>query len=209
MEWEVDALESVCDVTSSKRIYMNEYVDYGIPFYRSLEIILKSNNEEIGATLYISTDRYKDIEKHFGVPRYGDILITSVGTLGVSYRVQKDDLFYFKDGNLIWFRNFNNIEYSRFLLHSLDTLIRLQFDRITIGTSQKAFTIDKLKKLSIFLPKENEYKIISERIEIFNIQLQTEQTYLHKLQQIKAGLMSDLLSGKKRVKLSEEEEINA
>lgn len=209
LEWEVDALESVCDVTSSKRIYMNEYVDYGIPFYRSLEIILKSNNEEIGATLYISTDRYKDIEKHFGVPRYGDILITSVGTLGVSYRVQKDDLFYFKDGNLIWFRNFNNIEYSRFLLHSLDTLIRLQFDRITIGTSQKAFTIDKLKKLSIFLPKENEYKIISERIEIFNIQLQTEQTYLHKLQQIKAGLMSDLLSGKKRVKLSEEEEINA
>ncbi|MFN8296725.1 MAG: restriction endonuclease subunit S [Chitinophagales bacterium] len=200
-EWEVDVLDNICDVTSSKRIYMNEYIEFGIPFYRSLEIILKSKNQEIGTTLYISKEKYETIEKQFGVPKYGDILITSVGTLGISYRVSINDLFYFKDGNLIWFRDFKNEEYSRFLLHSLNDLIRLQFDKITIGTSQKAFTIDKLKKLNIYVPKENETKLICTRIEMVNNKLQTEEKYLHKLQQIKAGLMGDLLSGKKKVKV--------
>jgi type I restriction enzyme S subunit len=203
-EWEVDILDKLCDVTSSKRIYMNEYVDFGIPFYRSLEIILKSKNEEVETTLYVSNEKYETIERQFGAPKCGDILITSVGTLGISYRVKENDLFYFKDGNLIWFRDFKSLEYSRFLLHSLNELIARQFDKITIGTSQKAFTIDKLKKLNVFLPKETEYKVISERIETFNNKLQTEHAYLQKLQQIKQGLMSDLLSGKKQVEVEEQ-----
>jgi len=150
-EWDVVRLDNVCDVTSSKRIYMNEYREFGIPFYRSLEIILKSKGEEIATTLYISNKKYDAIEKQFSVPKYGDILITSVGTLGVSYRVSKEDLFYFKDGNLIWFRDFIDKEYSKFLQFTLDELIRKQFDKITIGTSQKAFTIDKLASLKKFM----------------------------------------------------------
>lgn len=203
-EWEVNMLGNVCEVTSSKRIYANEYNDFGIPFYRSLEIILKSKNQEIETTLYISNEKYDAIEKQFGVPKYGDILITSVGTLGISYRVSKQDLFYFKDGNLIWFRNFSDNEYSKFLQFTLDELIRKQFDKITIGTSQKAFTIDKLKKLDIYVPKEKEYKVICERVETINQKLHTEQNYLHKLQHLKTGLMGDLLSGRKRVTVPEE-----
>jgi type I restriction enzyme S subunit len=203
-EWEVDMLGNVCDVTSSKRIYANEYDDFGIPFYRSLEIILKSKNQEIETTLYISNEKYDAIEKQFGVPQYGDILITSVGTLGISYRVSKQDLFYFKDGNLIWFRNFSDKEYSKFLQFTLDELIRKQFDKITIGTSQKAFTIDKLKKLDIYVPEEKEYKVICERVENINQKLHAEQNYLHKLQHLKAGLMGDLLSGRKKVTVPEE-----
>ncbi len=36
--------------------------------------------------------------------RRRDMLLTSVGTLGVPY-VVKDETFYFKDGNLTWFGN--------------------------------------------------------------------------------------------------------
>lgn len=204
-EWEVKILGNICDVTSSKRIYAHDYKDTGIPFYRSLEIILKSKNKEIESTLYITNEKYDGIKKQFGVPSYGDILITSVGTLGVSYRVSKQDLFYFKDGNLIWFRNFSDKEYSKFLQFTLDELIRMQFDKITIGTSQKAFTIDKLKKLDIYIPKEKEYKVICDRVEAINTNIQTEESYLLKLQMLKTGLMADLLSGKKRVKIVDPE----
>ena len=203
-EWKVDILDNICDVTSSKRIYMDEYKEHGIPFYRSLEIILKSKGEEITSTLYISNEKYETIKKQFGVPTYGDILITSVGTLGISYRVSADDLFYFKDGNLIWFRDFKDKEYSKFLLFTLDELIRRQFNKITIGTSQKAFTIDKLKNLHVYIPNEYEYKVICERVETINDKLQSEENYLQKMQMLKSGLMSDLLSGKKRVEADKE-----
>jgi type I restriction enzyme, S subunit len=201
LDWDVDMLGNVCNVTSSKRIYMDDYKDFGIPFYRSLEVILKSKNQEIVTTLYISYEKYETIEKQFGVPKYGDILITSVGTLGISYRVSENDLFYFKDGNLIWFKDFKDKEYSKFLQFTLDELIRKQFDKITIGTSQKAFTIDKLKKLNVYILKEDEYKSICARVEVINNKIHTEQSYLYKLQAIKQGLMSDLLSGKKRVNI--------
>jgi len=44
---------------------------------------------------------------------------------------------------------------------------------------------------------------ISLRLKTIDKKLQTEQDFLHKQQQIKAGLMGDLLSGKKRVEVKE------
>ena len=33
--------------------------------------------------------------------------MTAVGTIGEIYVVKKDDIFYFKDGNVLWFKNFD------------------------------------------------------------------------------------------------------
>jgi type I restriction enzyme, S subunit len=49
-----------------------------------------------------------------------------------------------------------------------------------------------------------ETNVIAERLKSIDSQLQIEQTYLKKLQQIKAGLMADLLSGKKEVHVDEQ-----
>ncbi|MBK6366778.1 MAG: hypothetical protein IPF65_05775 [Polaromonas sp.] len=46
----------------------------------------------------------------------GDLLLTSVGTLGSVYVVKPGDRFYFKDGNLTWFRNFKGLD-SQFLFY--------------------------------------------------------------------------------------------
>ena len=39
MKWEKVRLGDCCEITSSKRIFFSEYVDLGIPFFRSKEII--------------------------------------------------------------------------------------------------------------------------------------------------------------------------
>ena len=81
-----------------------------------------------------------------------DILITSVGTLGVPYLVKTDDCFYFKDGNLIWFRN-NTIFTAYYLYHWLDSDVgQDRLFQTTIGTSQKAFTIINMKSVKILTP---------------------------------------------------------
>jgi len=41
-EWKKYNLGDLAEITSSKRIYLSDYVEVGIPFYRSKEIIQKS-----------------------------------------------------------------------------------------------------------------------------------------------------------------------
>ncbi len=152
------------DISSSKRIFYKEYVTSGVPFYRSKEIIEKaSGNKDISTELFISEERFNEIASKFGAPTEGDLLLTSVGTLGVPYLVQKDEKFYFKDGNLTWFRNFSSELDGRFLLYWLTSKEgKRELLNHTIGSTQKALTIQGLKKVKIPLPDLETQKKIAE-----------------------------------------------
>ena len=95
MKWILDSIGNHCEITSSKRIFYSEYTETGVPFYRSKEIIEKAQGQEISEPLFISETRYNEIKHKFGVPKIGDLLLTSVGTIGIPYIVGKDDSFYF------------------------------------------------------------------------------------------------------------------
>lgn len=60
MKWEKRKLGDCCEITSSKRIFYSEYVDSGIPFFRSKEIIECSKGQSISDSLYISKEKYED-----------------------------------------------------------------------------------------------------------------------------------------------------
>lgn len=147
----------VCTVTSSKRIFQNEYVGNGVSFWRSKEVIQQENGHEISDLLFISEERYQELER-FGYPKEGDLLITSVGTIGAVYKVKSDDRFYFKDGNLTWLRDFDETEIdSSFLAY----LIRSAYGQgllqsRLIGSSQKALTISAISEIEIQLPTLSE-----------------------------------------------------
>ena len=153
MNWEKDIIGKHCEITSSKRIFYSEYVKEGIPFYRSKEIIEASQGQAISEPLYISFEKYNEIKKQFGVPAPGDMLLTSVGTIGIPYIVKLNDCFYFKDGNLTWFRNFDKLLLSKFLYYWISSNEGQSIlNNTTIGSSQKALTISSLKQLECPLP---------------------------------------------------------
>lgn len=150
---ELTALGNYCDITSAKRIYAEEYVEEGIPFYRGKEIIEKSKDQTISEPLFISEGRYNELTTKFGAPEAGDILLTSVGTLGIPYVVQEEDKFYFKDGNLTWLRKFSNELNSKYLYYWLTSDFGKEpLLARAIGSSQGAITIDILKKYKIYVP---------------------------------------------------------
>ena len=154
-EWETFILGDLCQITSSKRIFAEEYVNVGIPFYRSREVIEKALGEDITLDLFIPKERYYEIKKSFGAPQKGDILISSVGNRsGIPYLVKGDEGdFYFKDGNVIWFKDFNNKLNSKYLSYWLkSSLGQNALDSIMIGSAQKALTIIGISGLSITLP---------------------------------------------------------
>lgn len=151
MEWKEVRLGDVCSISSSKRIFAKEYKTYGVPFYRGKEIIEKQKGCTISNELYITKERYDEIKAKFGVPTINDLLLTSVGTLGIPYIVRNEE-FYFKDGNLTWFKDFNNLDVKYLYYWFLSPFGKAEIDTKSIGSTQKALTIDALSKFCITLP---------------------------------------------------------
>lgn len=153
--WEVKKLGDLLNVTSSKRIYSSEYVEVGVPFYRSKEVIQLFKGESISNILYITKERYLEIKEKFGIPLKDDILITSVGTIGVPMLVKDEDYFYFKDGNITWIQSSSKPELAIYLYLWIKSDIgQKQILSSTIGTSQSALTIEKLKKIKNIFPEK-------------------------------------------------------
>lgn len=167
--WELKRMVDLFDITSSKRVYLADYVDVGVPFYRSKEIIQLSQRQTITEPLYISNAAYENFKSKYGAPEKNDILITSVGTIGVSYLVDGHE-FYFKDGNLTWIKSGSNKVMSLFLFQWLNSQSgKQQLLQSTIGTSQSALTIENLKKIKLLVPTnaliENYYQKVNAMLE--------------------------------------------
>lgn len=199
--WEEKKLGDLLTITSSKRIYYSEYVTSGIPFYRSKEIIELRETGSTNSELYISSERFKEIKDKFGSPKEGDILMTSVGTLGVAYRVRKSDEFYFKDGNLTWFKDFKGLPSSIVYLWLISNIGQEALESIKIGSTQEALTIEGLKSISFKIPPkecikkyEYEFQIIINKIEFNHNQIRT-------LTQLRDTLLPKLMSGEVRVEV--------
>ncbi len=151
--WPVKRMDELCEITSSKRIFAADYVSEGVPFYRGREITEKyKGNLDVSTELFITEEKFREIERKFGAPKQGDLLLTSVGTLGSVYVVKPGDRFYFKDGNLTWFRHFKELD-SQFLYYWIGSPQgKAELQKCTIGSSQSAFTIVLLKGMEIELP---------------------------------------------------------
>ena len=153
-------LKDFCEITSSKRIFASEYTKNGIPFYRGKEIIELANGQTVSTSLYISFDKYNEIKKKFEVPQKGNILLTAVGTLGIPYYVNNDN-FYFKDGNLMWFKNFTGLCESKYLYYYFQSeYLKNIIMSKAIGSTQKAITIDSIKNIEINIHSKLEQKHI-------------------------------------------------
>ena len=190
-------LAQLATVTSSKRIFLSDYVEEGIPFYRSKEIIAKSNFESVQNPLYITEERYSDIKEKFGTPASGDLLITAVGTIGFIHLVNDDDGdFYFKDGNLRWIKNLTNTNLAYFLFFKFRTPeFKEMLNSVAIGSSQKALTIETVKKIEIEVPEDESLTEFNQKTKIIIKLIYTLQKQNTKLREARDILLPKLMNG--------------
>lgn len=162
-----EEISNIAEISSSKRIYANEYKEKGVPFYRSKEIIELGHNKKPSIKLFISTKRYEEIKEKYGIPNKGDILITAVGTIGETWIVNTNEPFYFKDGNILLIRLNTNISQIYFK-NVLDILINIFKSKNISGSAYSALTIEKFKKMKIILPPielQNQFAKFIEKID--------------------------------------------
>ena len=161
--WEWVRLGDVFDITSSKRVMKKEWKDSGIPFYRAREIVSIKRNRPLKDPIYIDKKTYSEKIKVSGKPRENDILLTGVGTLGIPYIVPKDKEFYFKDGNIIWLKNFGKIN-SNFISYYVQSPYMLKMINNGRGTIVATLTIIRSEKLLVPLPPLSEQSRIAAKI---------------------------------------------
>ena len=182
-------LKELADIGSSKRIYANEYVESGVPFYRSKEIRELGTGLKPSVELFIKQERYEEIKAKYGVPKIGDILIAAIGaTIGYSWIVDTDKPFYYKDGNLIILSIKNNVN-PIFLNHTIGILIEDFKSKGVAGSAQLALTIEKLEKMMVINPRidlQNQFAAFVEQTDKSKFEIQKS---LEKLETLKKALM--------------------
>ena len=190
--WEQRKLGDLMEVTSVKRIHQADWTDSGIRFFRARDIVSSMNNEEIDNPVFISEDKYEEYSRVSGKVVEGDLLVTGVGTIGVPYLIKDTTPLYFKDGNIIWFKNNNTLNgryfYYCFQNGHIQNQIYSASGKGTVGT----YTIENGKKTSIFYPSLNEQIKIGNLLDTMTIIITLHQRKLEMLKNVKKGLLQKM-----------------
>jgi type I restriction enzyme S subunit len=196
--WEEKALGELGTITSSKRIYKSEYVKDGIPFYRTKEIKELSHGKDITLELFISRDRYNEIRKSFGVPKINDLLMSAVGTIGEILVIEDENEFYFKDGNIVWLKDFKSLD-TNYLKFALTAFVE-KIKNLAQGAAYSALTIEKLNKYKVSYPKTiAEQKSVIQKLDALSIETKRlDAIYRQKLvdlEELKKSVLQKAFSG--------------
>ena len=161
-------LGEIFDVVSAKRVFQSEWQKTGIPFYRAREIVKLSNCGDVDNELYISIEHFESLKNKYGAPEADDIMLSAVGTIGKCYIVNKNDRFYYKDASVLCLKNIHNLnsEYIKFVLDS--SVVQMQMQDQSKGTTVDTITIEKAKGYYIPLPPVTEQSRIVKAITRIN-----------------------------------------
>ncbi|MGF0471625.1 restriction endonuclease subunit S [Lysinibacillus fusiformis] len=193
-DWEERKLGEMMDVTSVKRIHQSDWTNKGVRFLRARDIVAASKNEEPSDYLYISVDKYNEYSKVSGKVSKGDLLVTGVGSIGVPMLVTDDKPIYFKDGNIIWFKNEYKIDgdffYYSFGNNKIQKYIRDVAGIGTVGT----YTIDSGKKTPISLPSFEEQTKIGNFFKQLDATIALYQHELNTLKETKKAFLQKMFT---------------
>ena len=139
-----------------------KYVNNGIPFLSVKDI--SNGNISFENCKYISEEQHKVLYSRCD-PKYGDLLITKVGTTGVPVVVDTNiefSLFV----SVAMLRFDENKIYNKYIKYAtLSKLIQSQIDENTRGAANKNWVIKDIKKTIIPIPPLEQQKKIVEKIE--------------------------------------------
>ena len=164
--WAWCRLRDLLNVCSSKRVLQSDWKNDGIPFYRAREIVKLSENDFVENDLFISEEHYLELQKKYGIPQSGDLMVSGVGTIGKVYIVKPEDQFYYKDASVLCFENRNNILVSKFAKMLLESsYVQSQMRENSKGTTVDTITISAAMNYLCIVPPQNEQMRIIDTVQ--------------------------------------------
>jgi type I restriction enzyme S subunit len=194
-EWKEIKLGDICGVGSSKRVFVDDLVEDGIPFYRGTEIGKLGEGKTITPTLFITKEHYKKLKQQRGIPKMGDLLMPSICPDGRIWVVDSDKEFYFKDGRVLWVEVDSKKMNSIYLRYHLKGSFFANYNNIASGTTFAELKIVALKTMNVLYPEMMLQNQFAERIQAIEKQKTKSQTSLAKAEELFQSLLQKAFKG--------------
>lgn len=201
--WEVEGIYDSCNEVFLGLTAKVDYVEKGgVPLVRATDI--SRGSLSFSKAKFISEEQHKSLTKYRQAKR-GDVLISKSGSLGVCATVDTDREFSIYE-SIIVLQPKAALLCSRYLLwlmRASETQRRLLGG--TVGSTVGHLNLGDFRKLKIPLPPLVEQRQIATTLEGIDKECSLTQTKLYSLKSLKKALMQDLLTGKVRVKINQNE----
>lgn len=166
--WEVKKLGEVSEVTSFKRVLIEDVVESGIPFIRGTELSALSklpNSKDYQFTLFITPEHYERVKAISGVPKIGDLLIPSINSEGLIWELDTEEPRYYKDGRVLWIHTNHQYSNSKTLKYIISNKLRLMYRELASGATFIELKLFVLRDMLLPFPPLNLQKEFASKIE--------------------------------------------
>jgi len=202
-EWDIEIFGDKIELVHGHQFRNYDFTEFGIPVVKIGQV--KSENLDLSSCSFIAFNRVEEFKNE--IIGNGDVLMALTGaTLGKACLVKNLNGIVLQNYRVGRFEpkiDKNDID-KTFLYYLMiaGELLNQIYNKVN-SVEQANIGKTALAQATFKKPNYKEQTIIAERLKSIDNKLQTEQSYLHKMQQIKAGLMADLLTGKKKVTVDE------
>ena len=189
--WEVKKLGDICEVTSAKRVFIEEVVDSGVPFIRGTELTALNRltrGEKMEYSLFITKEHYERLKAITGVPKYGDLLIPSINSEGIAWIVNTEEPLYFKDGRVLWVHVNQDVFKSECLQKIMNILLKHTYKSMG-GATFSELKLFVLRELKVPIPPIESQQQFAARIEAIVRQKQQVSETIKDLETLLASRM--------------------
>jgi len=193
-DWEIKRLGDVCNKITDGTHRTPKYVDSGIPFLSTRNIVpFRKGFDFSEYKKYITREEHEEFIKRCK-PEKGDILISKCGTIGRTKLIDVDYEFSIFVG-LALLKLKKDIVVGEYLEQLLNYKpYRLRMEVSSPGSTRKTLTINAIEKLQIPLPSLSEQRAIVGVLGVVDSAVELVDRVIAKTERLKKGLMQTLLT---------------
>lgn len=166
--WEFVKLGTTNDISSAKRVLVEDVVEDGVPFIRGTELAVLSKQNSFNSnifSMFITPEHYERVKAITGVPKLHDLLIPSINSEGYVWEVNTTEPLYFKDGRVLWVHVNHDVYSSSWLKFALSIVIKEKYANLSRGAVFAELTLIFLRNLELPVPPLALQEQFADRIE--------------------------------------------
>ena len=197
-EWEVKKLKDICNVKGGKRLpkgFQLEDNNNGFPYIRVADMYM--GGIKLNDIKYVPYDAVEKI-KNYNISK-NDLFISVAGTLGIVGEVpdELDNANLTENADKLCDINMN----KKFLLKVLQSqVIQKIIDAEKTSNAQPKLALTRIKEFMIPIPSREEQEKIASILSSVDKKIDEYEKKKERLEELKKGLMQQLLIGKIRLK---------
>lgn len=195
-EWECSTLGNICSNIEDCPHSTPNYIDSGVLVARTF--CIKNGQYLSNLSSYLSEDDYKERILRIE-PLAGDVIFTREAPIGEAFVIPNGMKICLGQRVTLIRTNHKILLPEFFVLFNYSDMMQLFYKATVGGTTVSHLNVKDIKKMVCILPTIKEQKVIIKMLNPATEQINSLNVDLQKLQNIREGLLHDLLSGDIRI----------